>query len=335
MIQRSIESLQVLSWQEELASLIKDPETLFKRLNLDESRLPEAIEAHKLFPVRTTESFLRRIKHGDIHDPLLRQILPLGAELNTPDNYSKDPLAEELYNPSPGIVHKYQGRVLLIASGQCAINCRYCFRREFDYGGNKLDKAAWRQSLDYIQDRSDINEVILSGGDPLSLSDKALKQHIHDIEKIPHIKRLRIHTRMPVVLPSRISPDLLSALESTRLHCIVVIHCNHPQEVDEELSQSLIKLKNSCKAVLNQAVLLAGVNDSASTLYKLSERLFECGVLPYYLHTLDKVAGAAHFDVSDKRAASLIDELRDQAPGYLVPKLVREIAGKNAKTPLY
>lgn len=332
MIQRTIPTWQSVSWQEELSSLITDPAELLKQLELPESLLEDAIKANKLFPLRVTQSYLSRIKRGDINDPLLKQIMPLGEELSSPSNYITDPLAEQSFNPAPGVIHKYHGRVLLISASQCAINCRYCFRRHFDYQANTPSRAEWQEALDYIASNETIDEVILSGGDPLAVSDKQLSWLITQIEAIKHVSRLRIHTRLPVVLPNRITSELVASLASSRLQCVIVVHVNHAAEIDEHVEKKLILLKNANITLLNQSVLLKGVNDSASCLVSLSKQLFRCGILPYYLHLLDKVTGAAHFDVDESSAIALQADLLAALPGYLVPKLVREVPNAASKT---
>ncbi|MFL0810427.1 MAG: EF-P beta-lysylation protein EpmB [Agarilytica sp.] len=334
MIPRTIATWQSKSWQEELATLVKEPETLFELLELPETHLSAAKHAHALFPLRSTRAYLSRIKPGDLNDPLLKQILPMGLECHEQEGFVTDPLHEAEQNPVPGLIHKYQGRVLLISSHQCAINCRYCFRRHFDYQGQRHDKDAWQHSLDYIANDNSISEAILSGGDPLSISDKALNAQISDLAQIPHLKRLRVHSRLPIVAPSRITPELLRMLSESRLHSVLVIHCNHPQEIDQEVRDALCCVRENGITLLNQSVLLKGINDDANTLEQLSETLFECGVLPYYLHLVDKVSGVAHFHVNEDKARSLHKALLATLPGYLVPKLVKELPHAPSKTPI-
>lgn len=335
MIQRTIPTWQSLSWQEELSSLITDPAQLITQLELPESLLEQATLANSLFPLRATSSYVARIQKGDINDPLLRQILPIGAERSSPAGYSADPLEEEAFNPAPGVIHKYHGRLLLVSASQCAINCRYCFRRHFDYQANTPSRAQWQESLAYIRSNPSIDEVILSGGDPLAVSDKQLAWLVEQIESIPHVARLRIHSRLPIVLPNRITSDLVNCLKNSRLQCVMVVHSNHPNEIDQQVEKQLQQLRTAEITLLNQSVLLKGVNDSASCLVSLSKRLFQCGILPYYLHLLDKVAGASHFDVSGTQALALHKELLATLPGYLVPKLVREVPHATSKTPVY
>ncbi len=335
MIPRTIPTWQSKSWQEELSSLITDPAELFSLLKLDSDLLPSAITSARLFPLRSTRSFVDRIQPGNIDDPLLRQILPLGAEEDESNSeYSLDPLEEAEFTPIPGLIHKYAGRVLLVAANQCAINCRYCFRRHFDYQGNSPSREQWNDTFQYIQENNTIEEVILSGGDPLAISDKQLRWMVDQIEAIPHITRLRIHSRLPIVAPSRITPELSKILSSTRLSSVIVIHCNHPQEIDEEVTAALAVLKGSNCTLLNQSVLLKGVNDSEHALTELSLTLFRQGVLPYYLHLPDKVIGTSHFNVELKRARSLYQALLANLPGYLVPKLVKETPNAPSKVPI-
>jgi EF-P beta-lysylation protein EpmB len=265
----------------------------------------------------------------------LRQILPIEAEAQQIPGYVTDPLAEMSANHHEGLIHKYKGRVLIILTGACAINCRYCFRRHFPYQENKLGPKQWQQVLKYLNDDESISEVIFSGGDPLATSDNRLAQMITDLEKIPHLTRLRIHTRLPIVLPQRITPEFTSILENSRFDTVMVLHANHPNEIDNETGRITSQLKKANVTVLNQSVLLKGVNDCVETLKTLSEKLFHAGILPYYLFTLDPVQGAAHFNVDDKQAIQLFSELQTLLPGYLLPKLAREIPERPSKTLLH
>jgi EF-P beta-lysylation protein EpmB len=321
-------------WQEELRHLITSTDELFALLALDTKALPSAIEASRHFPIRVPRAYAARIRKGDPNDPLLLQVLPLGAELIHVDGFTNDPVGDMKANVIPGLLHKYEGRVLLITSGSCAINCRYCFRRDFAYEDNNPGRLAWEQALTYIRQDSSISEVILSGGDPLVSSNKQLAWLIDGVSTIPHIARLRIHTRLPIVIPSRVDEALLSILAGTRLPTAFVIHCNHAQEIDAHVFDCLQALKQiPSVTLLNQSVLLKGVNDTAQTLIDLSQALFKAGVLPYYLHMLDKAKGTAHFAVSDQHATTLMQTLLTKLPGYLIPKLVREEAGHAYKTP--
>ncbi len=322
------------SWQSELENIITSPQQLFKLLELDECLIPQLIGAHEQFQLRVTAPYLKRIKKGCIEDPLLKQILPSGLEIEKVDGFVSDPLQEDQSNPCKGLLHKYKSRVLFIVATQCAINCRYCFRRHFPYTENNASRSEWRESIEYIEDDKNVNEVIFSGGDPLVVGDRQLSWLMRELETVSHLKRLRIHTRLPIVLPNRICDELLSWLANSRLKPIVVIHCNHPQEIDEAVKGALERLRCAGVTVLNQAVLLKGINDSARTLVELSEKLFEAGVMPYYLYMLDAVAGAAHFDIDETMALRLHRQLHAELPGYLVPKLMREIPGEDSKTPV-
>jgi len=321
-------------WQTQLAGAIRDPHELCRRLGLDATWQGGAARGHALFEVRVPEAYLSRIRPGDPSDPLLRQVLPLIEEDRPVAGYVADPLAEAEHAPAKGLIHKYAGRVLLIASPACAVNCRYCFRRHFPYEENAPSRAQWEQSLDYLRKDATIREAILSGGDPLAASDRQLAWLVERLEAIPHLKRLRLHTRLPVVIPDRIDAALLDWLGATRLQKVMVLHINHAQEIDEAVVAACERLKAAGVTLLNQSVLLRGVNDDVDTLAALSERLFEAGILPYYLHVLDPVAGAAHFDVTDDEARVLVAELREVLPGFLMPRLVREVPGEASKTPL-
>jgi EF-P beta-lysylation protein EpmB len=273
------------------------------------------------------------MRRGDPNDPLLRQVLPLAEELAETPGFSRDPLDEHNAMPVPGVLHKYQGRILLTATGACAVHCRYCFRRHYPYGAANPGRDP-EQTLEYVRRRKEINEVILSGGDPLTLTDSRLSQLVARLETLPHITRLRIHSRVPVVLPERIDANLLEWLKKTRLQVVLVIHANHANEIDANVREAMRSLKEVGVSLLNQSVLLRGINDNAGTLAELSETLFRAGVLPYYLHQLDSVQGAAHFEVTDGEAIKLINQLRTALPGYLLPQLVREIPGQASKTPV-
>ena len=334
MILRSLPTWQTADWQQELNNLIVDPEELLARTGLDSRWLEPARRAARLFPLRATHSFVSRIKPGDPADPLLRQILPLQEELLDVPGYEDDPLAEHRFNPVPGVVHKYRNRVLLIAATQCAINCRYCFRRHFPYPDNQLRRDQWLDALAYIARDPQINEVILSGGDPLSVGDRQFTWLIGAIAEIPHVQRVRIHSRYPVILPGRITDRLVEAFTGTRLKPVLGIHCNHPQELDGTVADALARLHGAGVTLLNQTVLLKGVNDDSDTLAALSEALFRCNTIPYYLHLLDRVRGAAHFSVDDAQARQLYRALLCKLPGYLVPKLVRELPDAPSKTPV-
>lgn len=322
-------------WREQLRDLVTSPAALCNALGLRPEQLGWSDAAARGFPLRVPRAFLARMVPGDPHDPLLLQVLAGARELQAVPGYGPDPTGETgATNPHPGIIHKYQGRVLLLVTGSCAIHCRYCFRRHFPYADNQNSRAEWPSALAYIASDDNISEVILSGGDPLVASDKQLAELVLQLADIPHVRRLRVHTRLPVVIPARITPALLQALSHPRLQTVMVVHCNHGNEIDADVTAAFTRIRQHGMTLLNQAVLLAEVNDSAAALASLSERLFEAGALPYYLHLLDRVAGAAHFEVSADRARALHREISAILPGYLVPKLVQEIAGAPAKLPL-
>src|SRR6185312_6644200 len=296
--------------------------------------LEPAKRAAALFPLRVPHAFLARIAKGDPRDPLLRQVLPLGEELKDVPGFVTDPVGDMPSLAARGLLHKYQGRVLLITTGACGVHCRYCFRRHFPYAEETARAEEWREALDYLKGDAAINEVILSGGDPLSLSDERLAALVRSLEGIPHIRRLRIHTRQPVVLPSRVDEGLVGWLKACRLQKVVVLHANHARELDAAVRDACARLRGTGATLLNQTVLLRGVNDTAKALSDLSEALFAAGVLPYYLNLLDPVAGAAHFDVPEAEALALMTELRAGLPGYLIPRLVREVPGAPSKMPV-
>ncbi|ROV61110.1 EF-P beta-lysylation protein EpmB [Vibrio ponticus] len=331
-ITRNADSVEQ-NWLKQLANGISDPAKLLEQLEIDPSPWQHGFEARTLFAQRVPQSFVDRMEKGNPFDPLLRQVLPLSDEFAVHEGYSTDPL-EEQDNPIPGLLHKYHNRALMIVKGGCAVNCRYCFRRHFPYQDNKGSKAVWQASLDYIAAHSELNEVIFSGGDPLMAKDDELRWLIERIATIPHIKRLRIHSRLPVVIPARITDELLEIFRSTRLQVILVTHINHANEINQELTDKTAQLKQNGVTLLNQGVLLKGVNDSVRALVALSEALFDANILPYYLHVLDKVQGAAHFLVSDQEAKQLMAGLIEEVSGYLVPTLTREIGGRPSKTPL-
>ncbi len=321
-------------WQEQLATAIRDPAELLKRLNIDPTHLDSSIEAQQAWSIRVPLPYVQRMRKGDINDPLLRQVLPLGSEMLSVPGFSNDPLGEEDANPISGVVHKYHGRALLIISPACAIHCRYCFRRHFPYEDNSLGKSEWQTAFDYLSNDMSISEVIYSGGDPLAANDNFLLWITEKIAAIPHIKRLRIHTRLPLVIPSRITDSCLHWLTATRLKVVMVWHINHPNEIDHAVRRTAGLLKHHNIELLNQSVLLKQVNDSAQTLISLSEALFEAGILPYYIHRLDKVDGAAHFDIGHDKVQQLQQALLDFLPGYLVPRFVFEQAGTSSKQAL-
>lgn len=319
-----------MSWQKLLAQGFSSSGELLKYLELPETLSCEFAE--KQFTTRVPRSFAARMQPRNERDPLLLQVLAGQQEMQENSAYVSDPLDEMENNPLPGLLHKYQGRVLLTLTGACAINCRYCFRRHFPYQDNNPGKNGWQNVLDYIRRDESIHEVILSGGDPLLAADSVLAELIAQLAEISHVRTLRFHTRIPVVLPERINQSLLEMLSATRLRKVMVLHCNHAQEIDEQVRNACIALRDAGCHLLNQSVLLKGINDSVPSLVNLSERLFDCGVLPYYLHLLDKVGGAAHFDMPTETALTIYHQLQQQLPGYLLPRLAREEPGKGSKT---
>jgi EF-P beta-lysylation protein EpmB len=325
------------AWQQALRECICDPRELAKSLGLGDEWVEPACRAAAGFPLRVPRSYLARMRHGDVADPLLRQVLPLDAELHATPGYVADPVGDMASLTGPGLLHKYHGRALLVTTGACAIHCRYCFRREFPYDEQQAGRAGFLPALEAIRADPSITEVLLSGGDPFTLSDRRLAGLLDGLDAIAHVQRVRVHTRLPVVLPERIDDDFLELWNAPRrLQRIVVIHANHAQELRgaQDVKTALDALRASGTTLLNQSVLLRGVNDSLAALEELSVVLFECGVLPYYLHVLDPVRGAAHFDVPEAEARALHAALTARLPGYLVPKLVREVAGAPAKTML-
>ncbi|MDO6445156.1 EF-P beta-lysylation protein EpmB [Colwellia sp. 1_MG-2023] len=320
------------SWQKELSNVVTDPEKLLEAVNICPENYRAHFNARKLFPVRVPQPFIARMKKGDINDPLLKQVMPLSNEFITTDGFTHDPL-EEHDSVAEGLLHKYKHRVLMIVKAGCAINCRYCFRRHFPYQDNSPNKQRWQEALTYIEQHHEINEVIFSGGDPLMASDEHLTWLIQKLEKIPHITRLRIHTRMAIVIPQRITQGLVRLLSETRLKPTVVFHINHKNEIDQQVIKAIEPLRAARIPLLNQSVLLKTVNDNAKDLCQLSETLFDNGIIPYYLHLFDKVQGVAHFDTDDISAKIIIKEMMATLPGFLMPKVVREIAGEANKTP--
>jgi EF-P beta-lysylation protein EpmB len=326
--------LQTPPWQQALSWAFTDLPSLLDYLHLSENDLPQMSLAQKDFSLRVPREFAALMRSGDVNDPLLRQVLPTGQELLPLPGFIDNPVGDREAEVLPGLLHKYHGRALIIATGACAVHCRYCFRRHYPYEKGSASPKQWASILAHLVQDETVEEVILSGGDPLMMSDEKLKRWISDLAGIPHLKRLRIHTRLPVVLPQRITPELLQTLTSSRLQCVFVIHANHPNELSIHVAEAMAMLKQQGITLLNQSVLLKGVNDEPEVLVKLGERLFEIGVLPYYLHLLDRVAGATHFEVDESLARSLHRHLRERQPGYLVPKLVREIPGERSKTPI-
>jgi L-lysine 2,3-aminomutase len=328
-----ITSPAMTDWRQLWRDSVTDSRELLSLLELDHlaDRLP-AEDAG--FSLRVPRGFVARMRPRDAHDPLLLQVLPQLAELEQVPGFTADAVGDLAAREAQGVLHKYQGRALLIASGSCAINCRYCFRRHFPYGDEMAAAGQWQQALEHVRQDKSINELILSGGDPLALATGKLEELSRGLADLTHITRLRIHTRLPIVLPERIDAVFVDWLRSLPLQKVIVLHANHANEFDDSVAAACVRLRETDTTLLNQSVLLRGVNDDASTLAALSERMFAAGVLPYYLHQLDRVQGAAHFEVPDAQAQSLIEGMRSRLPGYLVPKLVREVGGDPSKRPL-
>lgn len=318
-------------WLQDLGDAFNHPEDLLNYLELDIANFEPDLTARKLFALRVPRPFAEKMKKGDSSDPLFLQAMSQYQEFAQIEGFSKDPL-EEQHSPAPNILHKYQNRLLFMIKNSCAINCRYCFRRHFPYQEIKSNKESWQQSLEYIRSTLEIEEVILSGGDPLMAKDDEISWLMDRLEQIEHLKTLRIHTRLPVVIPNRITPELTARLSQSQLNIVLVTHINHANEIDETFRQKMQMLKQANVMLLNQSVLLKNINDNAQTLKALSEKLFHCGIFPYYLHLLDKVEGAAHFYIPDQQALSIYRQLQKITSGYLVPKLAREIAFEPNKT---
>jgi EF-P beta-lysylation protein EpmB len=321
-------------WQTALAAAITQPSELIRVLELDRRLLPAAERAARLFPLRVPRVYVERMTPGDEQDPLLRQVLPLDAESEKAPGFATDAVGDLTSSMAPGVLHKYRGRVLLITTAACAIHCRFCFRRHFPYSEQTAARDQWNEAIRWIAANPEINEVILSGGDPLSLSDDKLAPLCRTLDEIPHVSRIRIHTRQPVVLPERVDDRLLAWVAGMRSHPVFVLHVNHDKEIGDQLRQACLRLRDAGAILFNQSVLLRGVNDNVETLARLSEALFECGVLPYYLHMLDRVEGVAHFEVDRDMARTLYAGLLARLPGYLVPRLVSEMEGEPSKLPV-
>jgi EF-P beta-lysylation protein EpmB len=321
------------TWQALLQASVKSVDELLRRLEIDPATLNIRPLAND-FPLRVPPGFVDRMVRGDSSDPLLHQVLPVMEESLETAGYGCDPLDEQASMVTPGLLHKYHGRALLTLTGACAINCRYCFRRHFPYSEANPVSDNRARALEYLRQHPDITEIILSGGDPLMLPDARLQPLAMQLAEIPQLQTLRIHTRLPIVLPERIDAALLSWVRDVPLKIVMVMHCNHPNEIDATVQQAMQQLARAGVTLLNQSVLLRGINDDAATLIRLSKALFRTGILPYYLHQLDRVQGSAHFEVSDTRARRLAREISAALPGYLVPRLVREMQGRPGKTPL-
>lgn len=321
-------------WQRELARAITSVEELLTAVGLDAQRAGLRVADTADFPLRVPRGYVARMRRNDPDDPLLRQVLPLADETEVVAGFGVDPVGDLASMRSRGLLQKYHGRALLIVTGACALHCRYCFRRAYPYGEAALAPRDVGEAMARIERDETISEVILSGGDPLSLANHRLRDLVERIGRIRHVRRIRLHTRQPIVLPERVDAGLLEVLERAALPTVVVVHSNHANEIDAAVADALARLAPNAAALLNQSVLLRGINDSAAALVELSERLFDNRVLPYYLHQLDPVVGAAHFAVSDDAARRVVADLRARLPGYLVPKLVREIPGESAKSML-
>jgi len=322
----------VKTWQDEMRMAVTTPEELWSILDLPNKDIQAAQKACTLFPLKVTRSFIQRMQKGNINDPLLRQVIPLEAETFSDPNFTLDPVADLKNNPIEGIVHKYHGRALLIATGACGVHCRYCFRRHFPYAQQTASKKQWQSALSYLQNDASIHEVILSGGDPLTLSNAKLSELFTELDHISHIKTIRIHTRQLIVLPNRADEGFLDFLKKSKKNIVFVMHINHANEINGSIEDISLKLRKLNIHLLNQSVLLNGVNDSVESLVNLSHALFRVGILPYYLNVLDQVAGASHFSVPLEKCKSLHNSIKARLPGYLVPKLVQDLAKKDSKT---
>lgn len=322
------------TWQEALRDAVRDADELCRLLDLPADAARVAKSAAGQFPLFVPRGYLARMRPGDLMDPLLRQVLPLAHEVREVPGFVADPVDDAAAIRQPGLLQKYHGRVLLITTGTCAVHCRYCFRRNFPYDAGPRSLEDWRPAIEEIAADDTIREVILSGGDPLTLVDATLAYLVEELSEIPHLHRLRIHTRLPIVIPERVTDSLIELLRASGLATIVVIHANHANELDEHVAQSLAKMTDVGIVLLNQAVLLAGVNDSAEAQAALCERLVNLRVMPYYLHQLDRVAGTAHFEVPVAIGTSIIEELKARLPGYAVPRYVQEVAGAANKIEL-
>jgi len=320
------------NWQTQLSEAITSVDELLSILELESLKARIYLPAY--FELRVPRAFVAKMTIGDSDDPLLKQVLPDQQEQITVTGYVNDPLDENAHNPVKGLLHKYQSRVLLTITGACAIHCRYCFRQHFDYSANMPTASAQADIIDYITAHPEINEVILSGGDPLNVTNRRLFAWFDTLDAIPQLTTIRLHTRLPVVIPARLDDALLDRMAQSRCHIVMVIHCNHANEIDTLTLEYLQRARVAGITLLNQTVLLKGINDSVASQVALSQRLFAAGVLPYYLHILDKVAGAAHFDSDERSAIELYWQLLSELPGYLVPKLVRELPNRPFKVPI-
>ncbi len=320
------------SWQEAMKDAVRDPDELCRLLDLTPEFTMATREAARQFRLFVPRGFLARMEPGNPADPLLRQVLPLADEMAEVPGFTADPVRDDLAERQPGLLHKYEGRVLLVTTGTCAIHCRYCFRRHFPYDEAPRSIADWQPALDEIAADESVHEVILSGGDPLTLVDSTLATLVDRIAKIPHFRRLRIHTRLPIVIPERVTDEFIDLVRGSRLTPIIVLHANHANELDSHVAAAIGRLADTGILLLNQAVLLAGVNDSLDSQIALCERLIDLRIVPYYLHQLDRVAGAAHFEVPVETGRRIIRQLRNRLPGYAVPRYVAEVPGDGSKS---
>ena len=329
-----IQNATELHWSVELTQAIRSPSELLPLLGLEINQLPSSDNAEKAFKMLVPRPFVERMEYGNPRDPLLLQVLADNIEMTPVPGYNKDPLDEGNHTPQKALVHKYKHRVLVITTGTCAVNCRYCFRRHFPYADNQLAQREWDDVITYLEQHPEVNEVILSGGDPLMLKDSQLSKHIARLDALPQLKRLRIHSRLPIVIPSRINDELLNWIKSSRLDVVLVLHSNHANEINHTIAEKVQLLKQAGATVLNQGVLLKDVNDSVAAQVDLSERLFAAGILPYYMFTFDPIEGGAHFDIPVAQAQRLMGEVVQILPGYLMPRLAKEVPGRPSKTVL-
>jgi lysine 2,3-aminomutase len=320
------------TWQEAMKDAVRDADELCRLLDLPVEFASAAKEASRQFRLFVPRGFVARMRPGDLNDPLLRQVLPLGEEMADVPGFTVDPVRDDLAERQPGLLHKYQGRVLLVTTGTCAVHCRYCFRRHFPYDETPRSVADWQPALDEVRADESLHEVILSGGDPLTIVDTTLSELIDSLADIPHLRRLRVHTRLPIVIPERVTEELIETLRDSRLTPFVVLHANHANELDSQVAAAIGQFSDAGIVLLNQAVLLAGVNDSVDAQAALCERLVDLRVVPYYLHQLDRVAGAAHFEVPVAEGRRIIRQLRERLPGYAVPRYAAEVPGADSKT---
>ena len=329
---KSVSKLPV-SWNQQLSQAITQPRDLIQALNLNPQDFSDIQAAHQQFSLKVPQAYIRKMQQKDPHDPLFLQVMTQASESIPVEGYNRDPVGDLQASKVPGLLHKYPGRVLLITTAACAVHCRYCFRRHFPYNEQQAGRDQWHEALKYIEQDNSIREVILSGGDPLVLSDDKIASLIKQLESIPHVDRLRIHSRLPVVLPDRITDELIELLSTSRFNVCLVIHANHANEITRPEKSALLRLRLAGIHLLNQAVLLKGINHQLESQIALSDALYDAGVLPYYLHLLDPIEGAAHFNTDVEYARQLIQQMRQKLAGFLVPRLVREIAGEMSKKP--